>query len=166
MGELEVNYKEVPSVQELAKKKLVTIPSRYVRDDHDNSSIASNDRNNKEVPVIDMQRLVNSNDHDIMNLELNKLHFAAQHWGFFQLINHGVSSSVVEKMKHETQKFYDLPLEEKKKFERSPRDADGFGQLFVVSDEQKLDWADLFYLKTAPPHLRMPIFSKLYLSLR
>jgi len=77
MGELEVNYKEVPSVQELAKNKLVTIPSRYVRDDHDNSSIASNDRNNKEVPVIDMQRLVISNDHDIMNLELNKLHFAA-----------------------------------------------------------------------------------------
>ncbi|KAH0717743.1 hypothetical protein KY285_013774 [Solanum tuberosum] len=82
------------------------------------------------------------------------------------LINHGVSSSVVEKMKHETQKFYDLPLEEKKKFERSPCDADGFGQLFFVFDEQKLDWADLFYLKTAPPHLRMPIFSKLYLSLR
>ncbi|WMV15685.1 hypothetical protein MTR67_009070 [Solanum verrucosum] len=113
-----------------------------------------------------MQRLVNSNDHDIMNLELNKLHFAAQHWGFFQLINHGVSSSVVEKMKHETQKFYNLPLEKKKKFERSPRDADGFGQLFVVSDEQILDWADFFYLKTAPPHLRMSIFSKLYLSLR
>jgi len=83
-----------------------------------------------------------------------------------QLINHGVSCLVVEKMKHETQKFFDLPLEEKKKFEQSSGDTDGFGQLFVVSDEQKLDWADLFYLKTAPTYLRKPIFFKLYLSLR
>ncbi|KAM3284790.1 hypothetical protein P3S67_023589 [Capsicum chacoense] len=30
----------------------------------------------------------------------------------------------------------------------------------------KLDWADIFYLKTAPPYLRMPIFFKLPLSLR
>ncbi|WMV15687.1 hypothetical protein MTR67_009072 [Solanum verrucosum] len=68
-------------------------------------------------------------------------------------------------MKHETQKFFDLPLEEKKKSEQSSGDTDGFGQLFVVSDEQKLDWADLFYLKTSPTYLRKPIFSKLYLSL-
>ncbi|KAH0717744.1 hypothetical protein KY285_013775 [Solanum tuberosum] len=163
MGEIEVKYMEVPSVQELAKKKLVTIPSRYVRDDQDRSIATSN---YKQVPVIDMQRLINSNDHDSMNLELNKLHFAAKDWGFFQLINHGVSCSVVEKMKHETQKFFDLPLEEKKKFEQPSGDTDGFGQLFVVSDEQKLDWADLFYLKTALTYLRKPIFSKLYLSLR
>ncbi|KAL3376959.1 hypothetical protein AABB24_003403 [Solanum stoloniferum] len=113
-----------------------------------------------------MQRLINSNDHDFMNFELNKLHFAAKDWGFFQLINHGVSCSVVEKMKHETKKFFDLPLEEKKKFEQSSGDTDGFGHLFVVSDEQKLDWADLFYLKTSPTYLRKPIFSKFYLSLR
>ncbi|KAK4710897.1 hypothetical protein R3W88_005410 [Solanum pinnatisectum] len=69
-------------------------------------------------------------------------------------------------MKHETQKFFDLPLEEKKKFEQSSGDTDGFGQLFVVSNEQKLDWADLFYLKTSPTYLQKPIFSKLYLSLR
>jgi len=82
MGEIEVKYMEVPSVQELAKKKLVTIPSRYVRDDQDRSIATSN---YKQVPVIDMQRLINSNDHDSMNLELNKLHFAAKDWGFFQV---------------------------------------------------------------------------------
>ncbi|KAG5622234.1 hypothetical protein H5410_007452 [Solanum commersonii] len=149
MGEIEVKHMKVPSVQELAKKKLVTIPSRYVRDDQDRSIATSN---YKQVPVIDMQRLINSNDHDFINLELNKLHFAAKDW-------------VVEKMKHETKKFFDLPLKEKK-FEQSSGDIDGFGQLFVVSDEQKLDWADLFYLKTSPTYLRKPIFSKLYLSLR
>ncbi|WMV15690.1 hypothetical protein MTR67_009075 [Solanum verrucosum] len=158
--QLQVNYKKVPSVQEMAKNKLVTIPSRYVREDQDRSNVASS--NNKEVPVIDMQRLIN----DSMNLELNKLHFAAKEWGFFQLINHGVNSSLVGKIKNEIKELFNLPLEEKKKFEQSSGELDGFGQHFVVSDEQKLDWADLFYLKTAPPYLRMPIFSKLPLSLR
>ncbi|KAK4347308.1 hypothetical protein RND71_033647 [Anisodus tanguticus] len=80
MGEVEVNYMKVPSVQELAKQKHVTIPSRYVRNDQDRS-VASN---HKEVPVIDMQRL---NSSDSMNLELEKLHFAAKEWGFFQPIS-------------------------------------------------------------------------------
>ncbi|OIT20460.1 PREDICTED: protein SRG1-like [Nicotiana attenuata] len=111
-----------------------------------------------------MQRL---NSTDSMNPELQKyLHFAAKDWGFFQLINHGVSSSAVEKMKSKIQKFFQLPLEEKAKFEQLPGDTDGFGQLFVVSDEQKLDWADMFCLKTSPTHLRKPIFSKLFLSFR
>ncbi|XP_015167922.1 protein SRG1-like isoform X2 [Solanum tuberosum] len=157
--QLQVNYKKVPSVQEMAKTKLVTIPSRYIRDNQD-PSIASS--NYKEVPVIDMQRLIN----DSMNLELNKLHIAAKEWGFFQLINHGVNFSMMEKMKDEIKKLFNLPLEEKKKFEQSSGELDGFGQLFVVSDEQKLDWADLFVLKTAPTYLRRPIFSKLPLSLR
>ncbi|KAL3376960.1 hypothetical protein AABB24_003404 [Solanum stoloniferum] len=157
--QLQVNYKKVPSVQEMAKTKLVTIPSRYIRDNQD-PSIASS--NYKEVPVIDMQRLIN----DSINLELNKLHIAAKEWGFFQLINHGVNFSMMEKMKDEIKKLFNLPLEEKKKFEQSSGELDGFGPLFVVSDEQKLDWADLFFLKTAPIYLRRPIFSKLPLSLR
>ncbi|MCE0480775.1 hypothetical protein HAX54_037883 [Datura stramonium] len=81
-GELEVNYKKVPSVQEMAKKKLVTIPSRYVRDDQDRSIASSN---NIQVPVVDMQRLINASDHDSIDLELQKLHFAAKEWGFFQI---------------------------------------------------------------------------------
>ncbi|KAK6797251.1 hypothetical protein RDI58_004953 [Solanum bulbocastanum] len=162
--QLQVNYKKVPSVQEMIKNKLETIPSRYVRDNQDRSIVASS--NNKEVPVIDMQRLINSSDHDSMNLELNKLHLAAKEWGFFQLINHGVDSSLVEKIKNEIKELFNLPLEEKKKFEQSSGQLDGFGPHFVVSDEQKLKWVDHFFLKTAPTYLRMPIFSKLPRSLR
>lgn len=69
-------------------------------------------------------------------------------------------------MKSEIQEFFNLPLEEKAKFEQLAGDTDGFGQLFVVSDEQKLDWADMFCLKTSPTHLRRPIFSKLSLPFR
>ncbi|MED6153818.1 hypothetical protein PIB30_105786 [Stylosanthes scabra] len=33
---------------------------------------------------------------------------------------------------------------------------EGFGQMFVVSDEAKLEWADLFNIVTLPPHIRNP----------
>ncbi|KAF5944767.1 hypothetical protein HYC85_018844 [Camellia sinensis] len=83
------------------------------------------------------------------------------------LINHGVSSSLVEKVKMETQEFFNLPMEEKKKFWQDPGDVEGFGQAFVASEEQKLDWADLFFLTTLPTPLRKPnLFPMLPLPFR
>lgn len=73
-----------------------------------------------------------------------------------QLINHGVSNSLLEKVKAETEGFFNLGTEEKNRFEQEEGDIEGFGQAFVVSDEQKLDWADMFYLVTQPIHLRKP----------
>jgi isopenicillin N synthase-like dioxygenase len=73
-----------------------------------------------------------------------------------QLINHGVSESVVEKVKTETQEFFKLPMEEKRKYWQKKDEIEGFGQAFVLSDEQKLDWADLFFMLTLPRHFRKP----------
>ncbi|CAL5410073.1 unnamed protein product [Camellia sinensis] len=144
----------VPSVQELAKESLTTVPPRYVHHGHQNHPISSyGARCPDDVPIIDMDKLI-SGDH--MDLELKKLNYASKEWGFFQLINHGVSSSLAEKVKMETQEFFNLPMEEKKKFWQDPGDVEGFGQAFVVSEEQKLDWSDLFFLTTLPTHLRKP----------
>lgn len=83
------------------------------------------------------------------------------------MVNHGVDSSFLEKVKAEIQNFFKLPMEEKKQFWQSPEDIQGFGQAFVVSEDQKLDWADMFFLITLPYHFRKPhLFSKLPLSLR
>ncbi|KAJ4703766.1 protein SRG1-like [Melia azedarach] len=153
----------VPCVQELAKKPLTTVPPRYVRPDQDPPFIF--DANSSEqVPVIDMQKLVSG---ELTDSEIDKFHHACKDWGFFQLINHGVSNSLVEKVKKEIQGFFNLPMEEKKKYWQQPGDLEGFGQAFVVSEEQKLDWADMFYVVTLPTYLRKPyLFPKLPLPLR
>lgn len=102
-----------------------------------------------------------------MESELEKLHHACKEWGFFQLKNHGVSSSLMEKVKAEVQEFFNLPMEEKGKFCQQAGQIEGFGQAFVVSEEQKLDWADLFFMVTLPPHLRKPhLLPKLPLPFR
>ncbi|KAK6124136.1 hypothetical protein DH2020_042109 [Rehmannia glutinosa] len=143
---------KVPIVQELAKEKLKTVPSRYIRVDHDHHH-RSNISSLPEIHVIDMQNLF---DPDSMDSELGKLHNACQEWGFFQLINHGVDSEIMETMKLEIQEFFNLPLEEKNKYYQETGDIEGYGQAFVISEEQKLDWADMFYIVTLPTHLRKP----------
>ncbi|KAJ4703768.1 2-oxoglutarate (2OG) and Fe(II)-dependent oxygenase superfamily protein [Melia azedarach] len=153
----------VPSVQELAKKPLITVPPRYIRPRQDPPFI-TDANSSTQVPVIDMIKLLSG---EVMESELEKFHHACKDWGFFQLINHGVSSLLVEKVKKQIQDFFNLPVEEKKKYSMQPGDIEGFGQAFVVSEEQKLDWADIFYMVTLPIHLRKPhLFPKLPLPLR
>jgi len=68
----------------------------------------------------------------------------------------------LEKVKLEIEEFFNLPMSEKKKFWQNSEHMEGFGQAFVVSEDQKLDWADLYYMITLPKHLRMPhLFPKL-----
>ncbi|PON69802.1 Isopenicillin N synthase [Parasponia andersonii] len=155
----------VPSVQELAKDlNMVTVPSRYIRLDQNQTtnliSVSSD-----EIPVVNFQNLLLSGES--YKSELARLHSACKDWGFFQLVNHGISSSLVEKVKAEVQDFFNLPMEEKKKYWQVPGQVEGFGQAFVVSEEQKLDWDDIFFLTTLPVDLRKPhLFPKLPLPFR
>jgi len=72
------------------------------------------------------------------------------------MINHGVNTSLIENMKNGVEQFFNLPMEEKKKYWQTPNDMQGFGQLFVASDEQKLEWQDMFYINTLPLDSRHP----------
>ncbi|KAK1556408.1 hypothetical protein Q3G72_004623 [Acer saccharum] len=142
----------VPFVQELAKKGLTSVPPRYVHHDQD-PPIISLDSCSPQVPVIDMQRLLSE---DFMDSELQKLDQACREWGFFQLINHEMSSRLVEKLKLETEEFFKLPMEEKSKYGQQEGDVEGYGNVFVVSEDQKLHWGDKLYFTTSPPQLRKP----------
>ncbi|GAB4855154.1 hypothetical protein Ancab_039749 [Ancistrocladus abbreviatus] len=143
---------EVPSVQELVKEKMTKIPTRYIVRSHVEQGFVEVDAL-PQLPVIDMARLTSP---QFMDSELEKMDQVCKEWGFFQLINHGVATSLVEKIEKEMEEFFRLPLEEKNKYKQLPGDSEGFGQLFVFSEEQKLDWGDMLYMVTLPPHLRKP----------
>ncbi|KAL2931153.1 Protein SRG1 [Bienertia sinuspersici] len=147
--------KPVPSVQELVKESLEKVPNRYIQLNQEPPFLEGkddfNDSNDLQVPIINMDTLLNGDD-----LELEKLHSACQEWGFFQVVNHGVDKSMVEKLKMDTEVFFNQPLEEKKKYSQTANDVEGYGQAFVGSEEQKLDWADIFMFTTRPKHLRRP----------
>ena len=66
-----------------------------------------------------------------------------------QLINQGISEAI-EEMKKVTEEFFQLPLEEKMDCAQLPNNLEGYGQTFVVSEDQKLDWGDMLFLFPLP----------------
>ncbi|GFP91246.1 protein srg1 [Phtheirospermum japonicum] len=140
------------SVQEMVKKPIHEIPTRYLVD-HEPLIFCSNDENLfAPIPILDMKALLAQDTNKISQLE--KFHSACKDWGIFQLVNHGVDSSLVEKVKYEIEEFYKLPLEERLRYKIRGGDVEGYGQTIIVSEDQKVDWADRFYIITNPIHRR------------
>ncbi|GMJ06060.1 hypothetical protein like AT4G25300 [Hibiscus trionum] len=137
----------VENVQALASKNPKSVPSRYFRPEVE-LGVVSTDQS-LQIPVIDMTKLDDDDDE-----EQKILHLACRDWGFFQLINHGVADEVIEKMKIDTREFFNLPLEEKMACAQTPNYIEGYGQAFIVSEDQTLDWNDMLYLLPLPVPLR------------
>ncbi|AQL10316.1 naringenin,2-oxoglutarate 3-dioxygenase isoform 2 [Zea mays] len=138
----------VPSVQAMvAAGRHAPVPPRYLRPDLAADVVVADDATT--IPIIDFQRLLLVDPE-----ESARLHAACQDWGFFQLINHGVPDDVMEAMKASIQSFFALPAEAKQQYRQQAGQLEGYGQLFVVSEDQKLDWADVLYLNTQPPEHR------------
>ncbi|XP_019162029.1 PREDICTED: codeine O-demethylase-like [Ipomoea nil] len=150
------------SLQELAKVPMLIIPDRYICVNQEPTISSSN--SNPSIPTIDLQTLLMEETKD---LGLQNLHSACKDWGIFQLVNHGVNPSVLAKLRNGIEEFYSLPLEEKMLYKFRPGEAEGYGQTIVFSDDQKIDWADRFYMITNPIFKRKPhLLPKLPSSLR
>ncbi|KAJ3680601.1 hypothetical protein LUZ60_016879 [Juncus effusus] len=138
----------VPNVQALSASLngLSKIPDRYIRPEaHHTESIVHHD--GVELPIVDLARL---EDPMFSCEEAAKLESACKEWGFFQLVNHGVPENLIGQLKADVIEFFSKSLEEKKAYEKQPGDVQGYGQTFVQSDEQKLDWSDMLNLMTRP----------------
>ncbi|CAN6291029.1 unnamed protein product [Urochloa humidicola] len=141
----------VPNVQELAAGEVTpAVLHRYLRivdasaSDKKAAAAAS-------VPVVDLGRLL---DPGTASEEALRLGAACEEWGFFQVVNHGVAEQAIEAVKADLEAFFRLPLAEKQAVAQDPAGIEGYGQAFVVSSEQKLDWADMLFLFTLPPEYR------------
>ncbi|XP_076941041.1 protein LATERAL BRANCHING OXIDOREDUCTASE 1-like [Bidens hawaiensis] len=71
-----------------------------------------------------------------------------------QLIGHEVCDESVKSMHSKIQEFFDLSSEEKKVYAQQPGSLEGYGQAFVISEDQKLEWCDMIFLKAIPTHAR------------
>ncbi|KAJ3706704.1 hypothetical protein LUZ61_010409 [Rhynchospora tenuis] len=142
----------VPNVQSLATSldKSSQIPERYIRPEAKVDPVAHT--NEIELPVIDLAKLI---DPEFSKQEAAKLHLTCQEWSFFQLVNHGIPEELIKGLKADTVEFFNKPLEEKMAYKQNnDGDLQGYGQAFVLSEEQKLDWCDMFYVMTRPIAIR------------
>ncbi|XBI51886.1 hypothetical protein VPH35_034343 [Triticum aestivum] len=122
---------------------------RYIQPDIDADAVIPT--HSDEVPVIDLGKLTGA---ESMEAETAKLRFACEEWGFFQLVNHGVPDEIILAIRRDIEKFFQLPLDVKNAYAQRQGDLQGYGQAFILSHDQKLDWADMFGLYTQPPQAR------------
>ncbi|CAN1173731.1 S-norcoclaurine synthase 1 [Linum perenne] len=138
----------VPNVQQLASEsKDGHVPIRYIRPELELDQVSTD--GSHQIPVIDMIKLAGGGGGDA-DEQSTKLHSACKDWGFFQVINHGVTEEVIQRMKLDLQVFFNQPLEEKMSCAQLPNGLEGYGQAFVVSEEQKLDWGDMLFILSLP----------------
>ncbi|PVH48283.1 hypothetical protein PAHAL_4G298800 [Panicum hallii] len=140
----------VPNVQALAQtynRSDEQIPERYIRVEEAAEEVIIDHGISSAIPIIDVSKLL---DPDSSKEECAKLGSACRQWGFFQVINHGVPNEVISNFRNDITEFFKQPLESKKAYSMIPGNLQGYGQHFVVSENQKLDWADLFSLVLRP----------------
>ncbi|XP_065863611.1 protein LATERAL BRANCHING OXIDOREDUCTASE 1 [Euphorbia lathyris] len=154
----QIQVGQIDDVQELRKAKPTIIPQRFVRDLSERPKISPVLSSvSHDIPVIDLSKLVNGDEYDFFyQSECENLAKASQDWGFFQVINHGIDLNVLESIEEVANEFFMLPLEEKQKYPMAPGTLQGYGQAFVFSEEQKLDWCNMFALGIQPHYIRNP----------
>lgn len=86
--------------------------------------------------------------------ELRKFHSALVSWGSFQLINHGITDSLLDEVREVSRKFFVLPIEEREKHLRAPNDPEGYGNDTVMSQNVPHNWNDRLYLNVYPEDQR------------
>ncbi|ESR62842.1 hypothetical protein CICLE_v10018344mg, partial [Citrus x clementina] len=142
---LESSESSVLSVKELMKNHKITVPESYLRLDQEPPNPLNGTHVSAWIPTFDLESLLSKEDKEF---QLEKLHAICKEWGIFQLVNHGVSSSLLAKLKHDMLEFYELPMEEKMKYKIKPGDVEGYGA--VARSDGKLDWGDRVYMITNP----------------
>ncbi|KAI4357421.1 hypothetical protein L6164_001369 [Bauhinia variegata] len=156
MGSMQTNVfgntRSILGVMDMAKKKLKTIPEKYIRPEKEPAIRSDRGNSLPTIPTVDLRCLIDGKDKDT---ELDKLYSTCKEWGFFQVVNHGVSLQLLEKLKIEIEKFFQLPTEEKRKYEIRPGDVQGYGSV-IRCEDQKLDWGDRCYMVINPVHRRKP----------
>jgi len=89
-----------------------------------------------EIPVIDLSE---SRDESSIISDIGK---ACEEWGFFQIVNHGVSSELCREVEIEAKKFFGLELEEKRKVKRDEVNSMGYHDGEHTKNVR--DWKEVF----------------------
>ena len=85
---------------------------------------------------------------------MDEVALACEEWGFFQLINHTLSPSLMARVRHVAAQFFDLPLVEKQVYANAPHALTGYGSRMGTSKHSVLDWGDYFLHYVWPPEDR------------
>lgn len=141
-------------VQALSESGLTAIPDRYIKPISDRPSLKTTSTKNLDtthinIPVINLQNLF-TNNQSLIDETLTLISKACRDWGFFQIVNHGVSHELMKQARETWREFFGLPIEVKQEYANSPSTYEGYGSRLGVDKGAILDWSDYFFLNYMP----------------
>ncbi|KAJ6726910.1 2-OXOGLUTARATE (2OG) AND FE(II)-DEPENDENT OXYGENASE SUPERFAMILY PROTEIN-RELATED [Salix purpurea] len=137
-------------VQSLSDSGIPLIPDRYVKPPLERPSINSTTLVDVNIPIID---LVGLNGDDRATI-LDQVSIACREWGFFQVINHGVSHQLMDGAREGWRQFFHSPMEVKQAYANTPKTYEGYGSRLGVEKGAILDWSDYYFLHYLPSPLK------------
>lgn len=99
-----------------------------------------------ELPLIDLRGLRSSNGEERQAC-VEAIAKASSEWGFFQVVNHGISKELLEEMRREQMKLFRMPFE-KKISSRLLNDSYRWGIPTATSLKQ-FSWSEAFHVPLA-----------------
>ncbi|KAK4858880.1 hypothetical protein QYF36_023357 [Acer negundo] len=104
-----------------------------------------------ELPLIDLNRLSHREPAEKRESCKAEIARASQEWGFFQVINHGISRDLLEKMRQEQVKIFKQPFHNKTKENKFPAGSYRWGTPTATCLRQ-LSWSEAFHIPMADFH--------------
>eukprot|EP00250_Pteridium_aquilinum_P000377 c10411_g1_i1 orf=79-1242(+) len=142
----------IQRVQLLAESGVRELPAQYVRPECERA-LESESLEELEIPVIDISGL---EDDKKRKLVLAEMGHACEECGFFQVVNHGIPLSLLQRTLLVARQFFDLPLEEKQAYANNPLTYEGYGSRLGIEKGAILDWGDYFFFHVLPTAIRDP----------
>lgn len=144
----------VVPVQSLSEAGVSAVPPQYIKPPQDRPVLPAP---SLDVPTVDVAAFLDLDGAAAACAaaeQLKNLAEACSKHGFFQVVNHGVQASTVERMRGAWRRFFALELEEKKACSNSPSAPEGYGSRAGVEKGALLDWGDYYFLNILPREIK------------
>uniref|UniRef100_M0ZVQ1 Flavanone 3 beta-hydroxylase n=2 Tax=Solanum tuberosum TaxID=4113 RepID=M0ZVQ1_SOLTU len=123
----------------LANEK--TLQTSFIRDEEERPKVAYN-KFSDEIPVISLQGIDDINGSRRSEI-CEKIVNACEDWGVFQVTDHGVDAQLISEMTKLAKEFFELPPDEKLRFDMSGGKKGGFIVSSHLQGEVVQDWREI-----------------------
>nr|ALU09330.1 anthocyanidin synthase [Lonicera caerulea] len=147
-------------VESLASSGILSIPKEYIRPKEELTSIGNifeeeMKEEGPQLPTIDLKD-IESEDKEVREKCREALKKAAMEWGVMHIVNHGISTELMDRVRVAGQAFFDQPIEEKEKYanDQASGKIQGYGSKLANNASGQLEWEDYFFHLAYPEDKR------------